>query len=347
MRTIVAVVCILLLAMQGRAEERKRNYEKKIPKADIEELVLSTSQGKIEITQSEEKEIVIYAEIRVNAKSAVKADEMLELIQIVETPTDRYLNIETQFGKDMGLTSFLSGISVKVNYKVNIPKGIKLRLITTDGNIYLGNFSGELNADLRNGDFKAAGLKGGEVYIKQEKGNFSVEEVAALTGEFKNCTLQIGSGDQLRLTTNSCDGQLHSIDKLNVRSSGGNLKIGDIEELTGSSSFTKYEVQDLANILDMDMKWGEMNIRNIQLMFSEIRLKGSFTKVGLSFPKEAGYHLELKRNKSLKLDLPANLQLEERPSGERNVTIGTKFVGDPKYAGKVNLEFSNGSLFIQ
>ncbi len=347
MRTIVAMVCVLILAMQGRAEERKRSYEKKFPGAGIEELVLSTSRGKIEITQSEGEEIAVCAEIRVNAKSEVKADEMLELIQITETQADRYLNIETLFGKDAGFASFLSGVSVNIDYSVNLPKGIKLRLITTDADVFLGNFSGELNADLRNGDFKAAELKGGEVYVKQEKGDFSVEEVAALTGEFKNCTLQIGTGGQLRLTTNSCDGQFTSLDKLNVRSSGGNLKIGDVEELTGSSSFTKYEIQDLADILDMDMKWGEMNIRHIQLLFSEIRLKGSFTKTGLTFPKEAGYHLELKRNKSLKLDLPADLQLDEQPSGERNVTVGTAFVGDPKYTGKVNLELSSGSLYIQ
>lgn len=158
---------------------------------------------------------------------------------------------------------------------------------------------------------------------------------------------QINSGDNVRLTTSSCDGQLESIAKLNIRSNSGTMKIGDIEELTGSSSYTKYEIQDLANVMDMDMKWGEMNIRNIQLLFSEIRLKGSFTKVGLTFGKDAGYHLEIKHNKSLKMDLPNQMELEEHPAAERNTTIGTKFIGNTKYAGKVSLDLSNGSLFIQ
>lgn len=347
MRTIFAVICVLVLAMQGRAEERTRNYEMKYRKSDIEEMVLSTALGKVEITQSEGDEIEIYAEVRVNAKSAVKADEMLELIQILDTPMDKYLNIETRFGKDMSRTSLLSGINVNVDYKINIPKGIRLRLIANDGNVFLGNFSGELNADMKNVDFKAAVLEGGEVYVKQEKGNFFVEEAGNLTGEFKNCKFQIGSGNHLQLTANSCDGQLQSVDKLNVRSSGGNLKIGDIEELIGSSSHTKYEIQELGGILDMNIKWGEMNLRNIHLMFSEIRLKGAFANVGLSFPKDAGYYLELKRNRSLKLDTPPSLKLEERSTGERSFTVATKFVGNPEYTGKVNLELSHGSLFIQ
>ena len=168
-----------------------------------------------------------------------------------------------------------------------------------------------------------------------------------MKGEFRNCTIRIASGDDVRLETNACDGELESMGKLNLRSSGGTMKIGDVEELTGSSSFTKYEVQDLGSYVDMDMKMGEMNIRNIQLLFSEIRLKGSFTKVGLTFEKDAGYHLEIKHNKSLKMGLPDGMELEQKSASERNMTISSKFVGNPKYTGEVLLELSNGSLYIQ
>lgn len=347
MRIIVTMVCMLLWVCQARADESKKTYEKKFSKAGIEELVVSNTHGKIEVTQHEGEEIEVAAEMKVIAKTAAKADETLELVQVLETRSDNYLKLETQLGKDMGITQFFTGMSLSVNYKINVPKGLKLRLINADGNVYFGNFEGEINADIRNGDFKAASLKGGEVYVKQDKGDFSVEDVAALEGEFKNCTIQIESGDNLRLNTSSCDARLSSVDKLNIRSNSGTLKIGDVEEIVGSSSFTKYEIQDLANLLDMDMKMGEMNVRNVQVLFSEIRLKGSFTKVGLTFPESAGYKLELKHNKSLKVDLPRNMSLEERPTTERNMTIGTKFIGNPKYTGKVVLDLSNGSLFIQ
>ena len=346
MRIIVIVICMLAWICQVKADESKKTYEKKFSMAGLEELVVNNTHGKIELTQHEGEEIEVVAEMKVIAKTAAKADETLELVQILETRADNYLKLETRLGKDVGITQFFTGMSISINYRINVPKGLKLRLISSDGNVYFGNFEGEINADIRNGDFKAAALKG-EVYIKQDKGEFSVEDVAALEGEFKNCTIRIESGDNIRLNTASCDARLASVDKLNIRSNSGTLKIGDVEEIIGSSSFTKYEIQDLANLLDMDMKMGEMNVRNVQVLFSEIRLKGSFTKVGLTFPESAGYKLELKRNKSLKLDLPRNMSLEERPTTERNMTVSTKFIGDPKYAGKVFLDLSNGSLFIQ
>lgn len=347
MKIIITVLCIMAWAVRLQAEESKKTYEKTFPREEIEELVITNNYGKIEVSQTEGDEIEVSALMRVVAKSGVKADETLELIEVMESRSGRYLSLETKYGKDMAMKQFLSGTSVTVDYKVVMPKGMKLRLIAANGNIYLGNFWGELNVDLRNGDFKGGTIKDGAFYIKQDKGNFSVEEVADLEGDFKGCTIQIGAAGNVRLTTGSCDGYIESADKLNIRSSGGVMKLGDIEELMGSSSFTKYEVQDLGGLMDMDMKMGEMNVRNVQLMFSEIRLKGSFTKVGLTFMKEAGYQLEVKHNKSLKLDLPAAVKLEEQPTSERNRTVGKAVVGDKKYTGKVMLDLTNGSLFVQ
>lgn len=347
MKAVILVLCFWMSGVPMKAETSEKKYEKTFPKEGIEELVLSNNYGKMDIVQIGGEEIKVTVNMKVVAKSEMKADEILELIQIHETLTSQYLDLKTEFGKDMTLRQFLTNTTLNVDYKVFIPKGIRLRLISTNGNVYLTNFSGEINADIRSGDFKATSLSGGEFFIKQEKGIFNVESVATMKGEFRNCSVRIASGDDVCLTTNACDGELGSMGKLNLRASGGTVKIGDIEELTGSSSFTKFEIQDLGNIMDMDMKMGEMNVRNIQLLFSEIRLKGSFTKVGLTFAQDAGYHLEVKHNKSLKMDLARGMVLEEKSTAERNMTIGTKFVGNVKYSGKVFLNLSNGSLFIQ
>lgn len=347
MKTLLAILCVIASFATVRADESVKEYKKRFSKEGIEELVLSNRFGKIELKQTEAEEIDVQVMMRVVAKSGVKADETLELIQIMETRSGNCLNLETAYGKDMAFKQFMSGIVVTVDYTVMLPKGIKLRIINSDGNVYLGVFEGEVNVDMQNGDFQAEELKGGEFYIKQGKGNFNVQKVSIMDGDFQDCNITIADGDDIRLKTSSCTGALGSLDKLNIRSSGGNMALGDIEELTGSSSFTKYEIQELANILDMNMKMGEMNIRNINVLFSEIRLKGSFTKVGLSFMDDAGYHLEIKRNKSLKMDLPAEMVLEERPTSERNMVVSSKFVGNTKYAGKVFLELSNGNLYIQ
>ncbi len=347
MKSIITTLCIVMLAIQLHAEGKSKTFEKTFPKEGLEELVLSNNYGKIEVIQNEGSEIEVSVVIKVDAKTGLKADEALDLIEVIDTQVDHYLNISTKYGNDMAFKKFISGTSIQVDYKVTIPKDLKLRIIASNGDTYLGDFEGSLNVDIRDGNFKASSLKGEEFNIKQNKGSFNVESISTMIGDFENTTLEIEEGGDIRLTTNSSDGKLHSIVKLNIRSSGGVMKLGNIEELSGSSSFTKYEIQDLGNFLDMDMKMGEMNIRNIQLLFSEIRLKGSFTKMGLTFMKDAGYHLEIERNKSLKMDLPASMKLEDKATSEKNRILNTKFIGNVKYSGKVFLNLSNGNLYIQ
>lgn len=345
MRVFITVLCLFALVFQVKADERKKSYEKKSSKGDLEELIINNKYGKIEVEQHDGEELEVIATMTAVAKTAAKADEVLGLVQVIEMPIGNKLQLETELGKEMNLPQFLTGFTLSIDYKVLLPRGIDLRLICSNGDVYINHFEGELNVDIQYGNFKAATLKGGEVNIKQHKGEFVVKEVVVLNGEFKECKLCIEIGEKIFLTTNACNGELGSLDELNIRSSGGTLKIGDIEELRGSSSFTKYEVQDLANLLDMDLKMGEMNIRNVQKMFSQIRMSASFTKVGLTFPQGAGYQLELKRNKSLKLELPEGVALDEH--AERNKIIGTKHIGDIQFTGQVLLDISNGSLFIQ
>lgn len=347
MKWIVTALLMAVFCVTVNAEVNEKKYEKTFPKDKLTELVLSNDYGQINVEQTDGNEIQVSVNIAATAKTAAKADEALDLVSIKENVGSASLNVSTEFGKDMAIKQFLTSVSLQIDYQVSVPKGIKLRLIGSNCNVFIDTFEGEVNADIRNGNFKANTIKGEEFYIKQDKGSFDIMSVETMTGNFKNSTIHIESGDLVKLETSSTSGNLESIEKLNIRSSGGEIKLGEIEDLTGSSSFTKYEVQDIGNIMDMDMKMGEMNVRNIHFNFSEVRVKGSFTKVGLTFMEGAGYNLEVKRNKSLKMDLPRGMQLEDRPTTERNMVVGTKFVGDPKYTGKVFLELSNGNLYIQ
>ena len=346
MRKILIAILLCWSASLYAAEDKKE-YNASFSKDGVEEVVIVNSYGDVEISQAADSLCTVSAVVTVEAKSPEKVAEVLASVSITESVSGASRTFATGFGKDLGVKKAFAGVKVNSAYSIQVPRGMKVRVVNSAGNVIVGNFEGQLNADIDNGDFHAGTLRGKDFYIKQSGGTCEIAAVDVLDGEWRNCHVLIGDGDDIRLDLSSCDGDIASAGKLNVRSSGGKMQIGDVERLLGSSSFTKYEVQDLADLLDMDMKMGELNIRNIRPLFSEIRLKSSFTKVGLSFMDKASYVLEIKRNKSLKLDLPEGLVLEDAPASERNVRIGIATVGNPEQAGKVTLELSNGSFFLQ
>lgn len=347
MKTILSIVCCILSVGILRAETSKKEFSKSYEKKGIQELIVSSRSGQMEIEQSEEDHIDISAVLAVTAKNGSKADELLEFIQVKDVVAESFVNIETVFGKDMTFKQLLSGVGIQIDYKIRLPKGVKLRLVMTEGNIFVNEFDGEINLDIKTGNFKGGSLLGGPLYIRQTNGNFDVTQVSEMTGEFKNCELKIENGEEVTLVTDNCKGYLESIAKLNIKSSGGEMKLGQIESLSGTSSSTKYEIQDIGNELKMDMRLGEINVRNVHFAFSTVDITGTYSKVGLTFMEGAGYQLELKHTKSVRMDIPKSFKLTELPTSERNVFVKTGFIGNKKYQGKVFLNLRNGNMYIQ
>ena len=343
----ILLVWGILCWMQVNAEVSRTEYCKSFAKEGIEELMVSNKSGGVEILQTSKDSIYITAVISIVAKTQGKADEMGDFIRIEDEQTDKYLSVTTIFGKNMSFNQLFAGVELNIHYKINLPVGIKLRLVNADGNVFLDDFVGDLNLDVKSCNVRAGKLSEGELLIKQTGGNFKVMDTDRLNGEFKSCTVCIEAAKLAQLTMRDCEGRFEAVEDLRLTTSGGIMKLGEIENMAGTSSSTKYEVQDIGNSLKMDMRMGEINVRNIHFQFSTVEITGSYSKVGLSFMEGAGYQFEFKHNKFVKTDIPKSFKLMQRPTSEKNVIVETGFIGDEKYKGKVLLNLRNGNMYIQ
>ncbi|WP_251621874.1 hypothetical protein [Odoribacter lunatus] len=346
MKNLLLVLGIIV-CMQTHAEIRKKEYSKILLKGDIEEVVLSNRNGGVEVSQTAGDTIHVEAIVSVVAKTQKKADELSDYIRIEEEIQDKYLSLTTAFDKSMTFDQLLAGVELNITYKVSLPKGIKLRLVNTDGNVFVDNYAGDLNLDLKSCNLRVGELTEGELSVKQTGGDCKILRAEQLNGEFKTCTVRIEKANTAQLVLKDCEGRFETIEKLNLTTEGGGMKFGEIEDMTGTSSSTKYEVQDIGNSLKMDMRMGEINVRNIHFNFSTVEITGTYSKVGLSFMEGAGYQFEFKHNKAVKTDIPKSFKLTQRPTSEKNVILETGFIGDKKYNGKVILNLRFGNMYIQ
>lgn len=337
----------IICCIRVNAETSQTEYHKSFAKDGIEEVVVANKNGGVEISQTSQDSIYITAVVSVVAKSQNKADELSDFIRIEDELTDKYLSVSTIFAKDMTFNQLLAGVELNISYKINLPKGIKLRLVNADGNVFLDDFAGDLSLDVKSCNVRAGKLTDGELLIKQTGGDFKVLGVNQLNGEFKACTVRIEVANVAQLTLKDCEGRFESVEDLRLTTNGGTMRFGQIENMTGTSSSTKYEVQDIGNSLKMDIRMGEINVRNIHFNFSTVEVTGSYSKVGLSFMEGAGYQFEFKHNKAVKTDIPKSFKLTQRPTSEKNVILETGFIGDKKYNGKVMLNLRFGNMYIQ
>ncbi|MCC8174566.1 MAG: hypothetical protein LIO65_09490 [Odoribacter sp.] len=347
MKTVILFLSALFCYASIQAQSSKREYRFSNYEANINEVVISTKASTIDIEQTKKDSIIVQATVVVSAKNQAKADEVIQVIDVYEAIEGSFLKVETEFLKDLTLKQIFAGVDLTINYKISIPEDIKLRIINTDGNVFLGDFIGDLNIDLKSCNFRMGNIRTGEMVAQVSNGTFKADYVAKLTGDFKNCPITFDGGKDVKIVASNASISIGSVERLDIRTTGSGVNLGQIEDMTAICSGTKFEIQDIGDVLKMDIKRGEVNVRNIHRDFSNVDIKGSYTKVGLSFQQGAGYNLEIKQNKALKTDIPMDFNLTEKPTSDKNVVVKTGFIGDKKYNGKVLLDLRAGNVFIQ
>lgn len=342
--TMILIACFCIFNVQ--AQERSETITKRYSGNDFRELTISNRFGNIEVRQGGDV-FEVQVVIAVQAKNQAKADEVMDYIRIEIDETAPVVQFKTTIGKDLSISKLFAGVTVDVDYRIRVPKGKTLRVANREGSITAGDYTGDLSVDIESGNFVARSVTGGDLGVKLSKGELDLQKVEKMNGEFRSATVKIGNGGELKLDCSATTMRLMESDNIVIKSSSGSCYIGSVENLNINSSYTKYEIQDVGGSLTADCRWGELNVRNIQLSFSQIDLKSSYTKVGLAFMDGAGYHLDLKYTKSVKVELAKGIVLEKKPTANAGTIFETGFVGDNKLNGKVLLNLSGGNIFIQ
>lgn len=118
-------------------------------------VTLRNGNGKIEVIGGDGSSVNIVAERIVKAGTEAAAKEQLTLLEMKEDVAADRVSIDSSA---RGLTI---NVSRRINYKVTMPKGASLALVSTNGDILVTNVGGTFSAEASNGRIIATGLQGG------------------------------------------------------------------------------------------------------------------------------------------------------------------------------------------
>ncbi|MGL5682721.1 MAG: hypothetical protein ACRDDZ_06630 [Marinifilaceae bacterium] len=342
---ILALLTFLLTDVYAFTSSKK--FATTISAKGIKEFVVDNKYGNITIKQTRNADIIVEATMSVEAKTQAKADETVEFIAVETTTMADVVSTKTSYGKNMDLRQVFTSVSVFVNYTIQLPENIMLRVINSRGNVSMPLFKGNANMNLTGGSLNIGEQMQGELYLILEDIDASIKKADIITMTTATGSINIGEINTASLTTSMTNCTVSEADKLNLSVSGGNVQIKEVENLFGSASTAKITVNALTDNLNMQVKWGSLNVGGIHSDFEKINIDANFCKVGLTFMVDAGYNLELNYNKAVKLDLPPSVVLDNKPTDRKSRTKGTAFVGNKKRNGQVVLELTNGTLYIQ
>lgn len=253
------------------------------PIAEQDRLEVENKYGDIIVESSETNELNIRVELILNGGSEKAISELNEYVDVEISKNGSFIIAKTLWGKNASFfTKSLEGIkgifdgdrSVEVNYFIETPDYLELRITNKFGDIFIGDHKGGLDIDLSHGDLRSRRISRPEK-VSVSYGKMIVDEWGEGMVEIFFGELDSKSAENLRVKSKHSEIDIEEAGKLVFHSQNDEIHIENVQELRGDFRFSQTQIDNLVGSLNLDQDYGDLRVKSMHPQFesAEIRLK--------------------------------------------------------------------------
>ncbi len=284
-------ILFLLVLMQPifAQEELKRTISKKYVASADTRLELTNLHGNMDINTWDKNEITVDVTIIARGR---KAQEFMDKITIDHE----------QIGNEISFETNIEGIHItgrnnfEIHYQVNMPPKNTLEVANKYGNVFLDDFQGKLEMEVRYGKLRANKLSGDtEKDIQVAYGGLDIEELEHGELEISYSNGEIGKAGKINLENKYGAMKFGTVKELELEIKYGGLNIDDeAETITGEMAYSKFSVGKLLKTIALDVRYaGGFDIKQVAQGFKEINLEGSYSTFNIEFANNADFDFHI------------------------------------------------------
>ncbi|WP_421918200.1 hypothetical protein [Marinifilum sp.] len=345
-RLVLALLCACLISGSLNAAKHK-----KIDKTfkTVENLKIEAHYGKVQVKNWDKDEIHFEVLITADGSKPDKNETIADNINIDFTEGGQQLVAQTVLGdffsiKKLSNSLFNKG-KIKISYTVQMPASVNLEIIQKNGDVFMDDHNAKFNLDQNGGNFTANSLNGNN-RLKLSNVNVKVNQLASTELDAAGSDIKIENADKISGESRDSEYHIQVIDHLNIKSSRDKFDIKEIETLYGSSVFSKFELAQMGDEIDYELRYGHINVFNINNMFSFIKIDSRSAHIGLSFMKGCNLDYEI-NHKSVKFDNSNDFTLKNEATADKNTFVAKGKVGTKKSISKLNIRANNCKIRLE
>lgn len=330
----LVVVIVNCVQAQVYTDRLVRDY--KITKQSTIEVY--NKYGKVHVRTWDKDSVRFEVDLRVQTSSADKLRKLKDQISFDFTSTDYYTIAKTVFTKTGGIFSdvvetLVPSNNVTINYTIFLPKTSTLKIENKFGDVYIDDFTGNLDLVLSNGNVKANYLQG-NTSIKLSSGDGSVNRMDKGEVEVSYSDFELKKVGDVKIDSRSSRIEIGSANKIKMYSRRDKYYIDDVNKIYGTGDFTTLSIAKLGRELNATMKYGEVSVDKILIPFDLVNISSSYTDVQLNFGEKAIYHLDIIHNEDVFVMYSNNITgLETKEINEEEKLFNTYGLVGSKSSG--------------
>jgi hypothetical protein len=353
----IVLISFIFSSLSAQNDSEMRSYIKRVPVTKETTLEVNNKYGTIQVTSWKKDSAYIRAEVKAFASNQSKLNKMFDGVTInitessyvVRAQTDFTQNINMLFESFKGMTSKLISYDsrVEINYYINIPDYLDLKIENKYGDVYMENCTGNFSVSVSNGSFKANSLgKGSSVSLTFCDATINSITSGKIDASFSE--VFIGATEDLSINSISSRYDIKSAGSIRTESRRDKFFINSIETLQGNSYFTDYNMDKLKKDINLTTRYGSVNADIIEKGFEGINISSGYSDISLRFDEGSSYNLDIRHINAFLVLPDKNIKTEQKALNEEKkeyMTFGS--VGKNPGSVKVKIDATRGNIYLK
>lgn len=338
----------------GSKEFRKSFNESFTTNADVA-LEVQNKYGNVDITTWNKNEVLVKAEIIVNARSESAANEIFDNVSVGISGNRNRVSAITSINSSKNYSC--DDGKYEVHYFISAPASARPDIYNKYGNITIGELKNDLEVEIKYGNLDTENIDGklnliigygnanvgelGPLDLEIKYGKFKSGNIKGATIISKYSTVKIGNGDDFDITSKYDTYRLGEIGDLMNAGKYDNFRIEKVKNVDLQTKYTTFKTNHLSESMRFEGKYGSIGISELSDDFKSLNFVCRYTPIKIGTTAEFKIEAE---TKYCSVGLPYEMDYTEKVKDGKYYSIKAKTSDRAKGVIKADLEY--GSLKI-
>lgn len=352
---LVSLLILTQAVVIGQPASETREYEKSFLVKGEMSLEVTNKYGKVHLSHTGSDSVNIRVQMNAYASSSQKLDKLVNGVVIDMNATNYFILAETKFIKGpanlfesiRSITNNLisSESRLDINYYIQIPDNVKVKVDNRYGDIYIESMSCDLDIKMSNGSLKGEDLTGDN--------SFDLDFYDATINSLNKARFNLSYGelkvlraDELNINSSASRIDLEKVGLLKINSKRDKFYIGELSSIAGESYFTEFNIESLKTSAGLSTRYGSLTVNTIHNGFELFSVDSDYTSVYLRALPVSSFNIDIRVN-NCPITIPEEWLLEEKViNEERNEYLYFGKTGSKESRSQLKLNASRGKLVL-
>lgn len=280
---------------------------------------ITNKYGKIALNTWDKDSVVFEIKIKVEDKKLSKLEKAISEIDFDITNSQHFLIFRTKVGENLSTlekefqrfkeTLLPADGKMEINYTVWLPKSNDLKVENKFGDIYIGDYTGDVEIDLSNGNLKSHNFEG-KTNLTLSFADATINQMVSGRMDCNYSDIYLKKADKLRIVSKSSDFEINEVLELDTDSRRDKFRIRYAEMIDAKGSFSNFRVNEITDRLTLRAEYGDVDIEKIAEDFSLLFIESKSADINLYFNEKSKFNFEITHTKS-ETDFSHEIKIEK------------------------------------